>query len=619
MNYYSPLSDMGVFVMCPVLFLLLKTTYVPATRRYLYVKMAIFNLMYACVNSIILNYYLLPNLSDQNMIPTYICHNALYISLINELGLYLFYILDLVNSKNWKIKKAVIIAVAIFSFLEITSHWTKIGFYIRDRIVYQNKFVDIYLFWYIGFLLAMFITIIRKNKLIIGRIYFAVFVVFLASLFVAIGGIRHNTQSFLTLSYLMPIMMVIILFHSNSYNSSYGALDRTALASRITELKNKNLNFSFVYIFIPDFNTIERKPQTSEEFKKFTKEMHYSDYLFRCNDNTFVMLFRGNVDLSLIEEKFNNLHQQYHMMHKIIVVNQNEYCNSLDDYIDLCELTISRITSNITYQVTDADLSRFYKTNYIKKELKDIELKNDLNDPRIKVYCQPILNIQSKKFSSAESLMRLETKEMGIIYPDMFIPIAEKEGKIHILTMIILNKVCQYLEAHTNIDRISVNFSMCEITQPNFLDDIKGIINAYNFENSRLGFEITESMEADDFYIIKNILQEIRQLGIKIYLDDFGTGYSNIDHITKLPIDIVKFDRSLVISSGLDKDALYMVSSLSTMLDAIGYNILYEGVEDEKDQERCIGMKAKYLQGYRYSKPIPIDNLQPFLETNQFV
>lgn len=619
MNYYSPLSDMGVFVMCPVLFLLLKTTYVPATRRYLYVKMAIFNLMYACVNSIILNYYLLPNLSDQNMILTYICHNALYISLINELGLYLFYILDLVNSKNWKIKKAVIIAVAIFSFLEITSHWTKIGFYIRDRIVYQNKFVDIYLFWYIGFLLAMFITIIRKNKLIIGRIYFAVFVVFLASLFVAIGGIRYNTQSFLTLSYLMPIMMVIILFHSNSYNSSYGALDRTALASRITELKNKNLNFSFVYIFIPDFNTIERKPQTSEEFKKFTKEMHYSDYLFRCNDNTFVMLFRGNVDLSLIEEKFNNLHQQYHMMHKIIVVNQNEYCNSLDDYIDLCELTISRITSNITYQVTDADLSRFYKTNYIKKELKDIELKNDLNDPRIKVYCQPILNIQSKKFSSAESLMRLETKEMGIIYPDMFIPIAEKEGKIHILTMIILNKVCQYLEAHTNIDRISVNFSMCEITQPNFLDDIKGIINAYNFENSRLGFEITESMEADDFYIIKNILQEIRQLGIKIYLDDFGTGYSNIDHITKLPIDIVKFDRSLVISSGLDKDALYMVSSLSTMLDAIGYNILYEGVEDEKDQERCIGMKAKYLQGYRYSKPIPIDNLQPFLETNQFV
>lgn len=619
MNYYSPLSDMGVFVMCPVLFLLLKTTYVPATRRYLYVKMAIFNLMYACVNSIILNYYLLPNLSDQNMIPTYICHNALYISLINELGLYLFYILDLVNSKNWKIKKAVIIAVAIFSFLEITSHWTKIGFYIRDRIVYQNKFVDIYLFWYIGFLLAMFITIIRKNKLIIGRIYFAVFVVFLASLFVAIGGIRYNTQSFLTLSYLMPIMMVIILFHSNSYNSSYGALDRTALASRITELKNKNLNFSFVYIFIPDFNAIERKPQTSEEFKKFTKEMHYSDYLFRCNDNTFVMLFRGNVDLSLIEEKFNNLHQQYHMMHKIIVVNQNEYCNSLDDYIDLCKLTISRITSNITYQVTDADLSRFYKTNYIKKELKDIELKNDLNDPRIKVYCQPILNIQSKKFSSAESLMRLETKEMGIIYPDMFIPIAEKEGKIHILTMIILNKVCQYLEAHTNIDRISVNFSMCEITQPNFLDDIKGIINAYNFENSRLGFEITESMEADDFYIIKNILQEIRQLGIKIYLDDFGTGYSNIDHITKLPIDIVKFDRSLVISSGLDKDALYMVSSLSTMLDAIGYNILYEGVEDEKDQERCIGMKAKYLQGYRYSKPIPIDNLQPFLETNQFV
>lgn len=619
MNTYAPLSDMSVFVICPVLLLLLKTTYIPNTKRYTYVKLAIFNLMYICITSVVLNNYLIPNLNKNNTFWTYFFHNALYISLINELGLYFFYILDLVNSKNNKIKQAILIAIFVFAILELTSNWTQIGFYIRDGIIYQEKAIDLYLLWYIGFLTAMLVTILRKNKLMISRIYFAVFIVFIIAIIISVSGLHAQTQSFITLSYLIPIIMVIVLFHSNSYNTNYGALDRTALASRIYELKKEKEDFAFVYITITDFDLIEDKPGTAEDFKMFTKKIKYSDYLFRCSDNGFAMLFQNQPNIEKIGTLFLQLHKKYCLTHKIIVIDPNQYCNTLEDYLDLCNLTLNRIPSNTYYKITETDLSRFYKTNYIKKELKDIELKHDLNDPRVKVYCQPILNIQSKRFSSAESLMRLQTDELGMIFPDMFIPIAENEGMIHTLTMIILNKVCQYLEMYENIDRISVNFSMCEITQPSFLDDIKSILNAYNFNNDRLGFEITESMEADNFYIIKNVLSEIRNLGIKIYLDDFGTGYSNFDHITKLPLDIIKFDRSLVISSASNDNSFYMVGSLSKMLSEIGYNILYEGIEDRQDQDRCIQMQAKYLQGYRYSKPIPIDTLQHFLDDNQIV
>lgn len=95
-----------------------------------------------------------------------------------------------------------------------------------------------------------------------------------------------------------------------------------------------------------------------------------------------------------------------------------------------------------------------------------------------------------------------------------------------------------------------------------------------------------------------------------MYLDDFRTDYLNIEHITKLPIDIIKFDRSLIIASGGDDISNFMIDSLSNMFDIIGYSILYEGIEDKSDQDRCISMKICYLQGYHYSRPIHIDELQ---------
>lgn len=209
--------------------------------------------------------------------------------------------------------------------------------------------------------------------------------------------------------------------------------------------------------------------------------------------------------------------------------------------------------------------------------------------------------------------MSLELDDLGLVYPDLFIPIAESEGRIHILTLIILNKVCQFIEKNPDITRVSVNFSMYEITKAGFYDDILGVVSKYDIDYSKLGFEITESIEADDFNVINDVLSKFRKLGIKLYLDDFGTGYSNIEHITKLPIDIIKFDRSLVISSGEDDVSNFIVDSLSNMFDIIGYSILYEGIENQSDQDRCISMNACYLQGYRYSKPIPIENLPKFI------
>ena len=102
--------------------------------------------------------------------------------------------------------------------------------------------------------------------------------------------------------------------------------------------------------------------------------------------------------------------------------------------------------------------------------------------------------------------------------------------------------------------------------------------------------------------------------GITFYLDDFGTGYSNFERILEIPFDIIKFDRSLVVASRNDPKSETLVSHLAHMFSDLDYDVLYEGVEDDEDEGRCTNMHARYLQGYKYSKPIPIEQLKDFLK-----
>ena len=520
---------------------------------------------------------------------------------------------NLINFHNKVMKLGVAVLMCIYSILELTSVFTHISFWIDDNnVVHNNGMTSLYLFWYIIMITIFLVTIIVENRVIVNRIYQSIFAIFGFCICLTIFQFTSNIESFTTLSFLLPVIVIVFLFHSNSYNSSYGALDGNALRGRLQDLIGSKHQFNFVYIQIPNFTNIEYDVRTAKDFNTFTKLTGYKDYLFRYDTDIFVMLYDSKVDLDCISDFFNKLHTGYQLTHKILVVRSNSICKDLNDYIEVCNLVLNKVNCSF-YEITEKDLDRFSKGIIIKRELADIELKGDLNDPRVKVFCQPILDIDKKIFTTAESLMRLELDDLVIVYPDLFIPIAESEGKIHILTLIILNKVCQFIEKNPEITRISVNFSMYEITKSGFYSNIIGVVSKYNIDYTKLGFEITESLEADDFDTITEVLTKFSKLGIKLYLDDFGTGYSNIEHITKLPIGIIKFDRSLVIASGKDDISNFMIGSLSNMFDIIGYSILYEGIEDKSDQDRCISMKACYLQGYRYSRPIPIEELPKFI------
>ena len=163
------------------------------------------------------------------------------------------------------------------------------------------------------------------------------------------------------------------------------------------------------------------------------------------------------------------------------------------------------------------------------------------------------------------------------------------------------------------IDRVSVNFSIVELRNPDFCDNVIKIIRSNGISFDKIAIELTESRNEEDFELVKSVMTKLQNLGIKFYLDDFGTGYSSFERIIDLPIDIIKFDRTLTIMAGKGSQSKYLVGSFSDIFKNSNYQIMFEGIEDDTDEELCKEMNAQYLQGFKYSRPIPIERLTEFL------
>ena len=216
-----------------------------------------------------------------------------------------------------------------------------------------------------------------------------------------------------------------------------------------------------------------------------------------------------------------------------------------------------------------------------------------------------------------EALTRLKINNK-MIYPDMFIPILEKNGYIHKYSLLILEKICLFIKElekeNIKIDGISMNFSPDEFKMNNFESDITQIMNKYQIPFDKVRIELTESTDYDNEKIICEKMTKMQEAGFKFYLDDFGTGYSNLTKITYLKFDIIKVDKSLVWNS-LDKENIKnLLIDLTSFINSSGMKVLYEGIETE-DQVN-ISKDVKYLQGYLYSKPIPEKETIEFLKNN---
>ena len=227
---------------------------------------------------------------------------------------------------------------------------------------------------------------------------------------------------------------------------------------------------------------------------------------------------------------------------------------------------------------------------------------------------QPLVDLRTGGLCGFELLARWFRPEEGWIPPDQFIPLAERDGWIDLLTWELLRRGFSASAALPGSPALSINISPLQLREMNLPDQIRRIAEAAGFSTDRLIVEITESALAEDMESARVIAQAFKAMGARLALDDFGTGYSSLLHLQSLPFDELKVDRSFVRSMTEQRDSRKIVAAVVGLGQSLGLTTVAEGVETEEQAEMLRWMGCELGQGWLFGRPVAANQLGEVVE-----
>ncbi|HEY9052101.1 MAG TPA: EAL domain-containing protein [Gammaproteobacteria bacterium] len=246
------------------------------------------------------------------------------------------------------------------------------------------------------------------------------------------------------------------------------------------------------------------------------------------------------------------------------------------------------------------------------------QLNEAINNNEFLLLYQPKIEIATGNIVGAEALVRWNSPEMGMIFPDQFISIAEENGMILQLGEWILNEACRQNKVWQNAGlpsiTIAVNVSSVQFSGYDLANIIESALKQHQLNPKLIEIELTESIFLDNLQRTAEILESIRSLGVEIALDDFGTGYSSLAYLRKLLIDNLKIDRSFINEIANSEDGEAVITAIISMAHAMRLKVTAEGVEDIHQLTFLREQQCDYVQGYYFYKPLAADDLGELLK-----
>lgn len=333
--------------------------------------------------------------------------------------------------------------------------------------------------------------------------------------------------------------------------------------------------------------------------------------------------------------------EEYENLHKIlddiqVIFNKPWFLKGSDYYCTMSMGIVSFPKDGETVQdlIQKADIAmyeakkdgknrmEFYDNNFEGTAYKRLDLEKNMRDAtanackEFEVYYQPIFEIgkDGNQCTGAEALVRWNSEKLGFISPAEFIPLAEYLGLINPIGQYVLEQACQNCKYWNDMGhpdyKVNVNLSVVQLLQNNIVEVVEDVVKKAGINPRNLTLEVTESLAINDMSRMKNILGEIRKLGIRIALDDFGTGYSSLNHIKEIPLDVIKVDQCFVDDIESDDYAHSFVKMVSELASVIGVKVCIEGVEKSGQYQILKDMKVRMVQGYYFSRPLPLEDFE---------
>lgn len=249
--------------------------------------------------------------------------------------------------------------------------------------------------------------------------------------------------------------------------------------------------------------------------------------------------------------------------------------------------------------------------------LLDNKLRKAMDNEEFVLYYQPKLNILSGEISGLEALIRWNDPDNGIIAPGEFIPLLEETGLILEVGAWAIRRALadhrQWLLQGLQPPHIAVNVSAIQLRQADFVETVRDAIREMNSPAHGLDLEITESLIMEDIEDTIRKLEALREMNVNIAIDDFGTGYSSLSYLARLPVQLLKIDRSFINTMMENTDSKTIVSTIISLTHSLKLKVIAEGVETKEQSEFLKLMECDEIQGFLFSKPMPFDAITDLL------
>lgn len=341
-----------------------------------------------------------------------------------------------------------------------------------------------------------------------------------------------------------------------------------------------------------------------------------SCWIARTGDASFAVFFlnpKNITDSNNIQVIAGNtkemLGRPFLINSEVAELNVNVGWSSTQKSINLLELFRRSELALAINTETAGPVDRPYSPDMDEKRKQERKLEFDLRKAIIlnqfELHYQMQLDYTRRKISGFEALIRWRHPERGLVFPDVFIPLAERSGLIVAMGEWVIETACKEAMKWPEDIRVAVNVSPVQLQNKNLIRVIKNALEETRLSPRRLEIEITESTAIQDEAESRNCLLALKELGLTIALDDFGTGYASLSYLRSFPFDKLKIDQSFIRCEENKHQNDLVLQSMFALGRCFGMTVLAEGIETEEHQEKLLNLGCESAQGYLYSRPVP--------------
>lgn len=551
---------------------------------------------------------------------------------------YTYYILSIADIGNKKNRQTFKLVLAIPQFLTLlslvlnfsTSH---IFFIVKNEYCHGPYFWLLYANTLI-YMIFCTVYIISMHHLLPANLLsvhlFSSGLVALASI-IQILSPNLLVQNF-TITTGILIFYVLIQKPENALDSQLGIFNSKSFLKVLDMNQKRNTEFTLIVCHIEDARLINQMLGTTKmdfilkDIAKFLEDTSKQS-VFYLGSSTFVItVYSGKNDsfklLQTIEKRFekpwfvdeNCITVSIRLM-DILLPEDIESIGDVFNYIDY----LKELDNRQKWIISAKNIN-------LQDKRKNIEIEQcihrALDENNFEMYYQPIYNVHTGKIESAEALIRLRDPEFGFVSPADFIPLAERTGLILRIGDFITSSIFCFMKNNDlqtfGIKYIEMNLSVIQCMQESFAHNFMSKIEEYGISPDMLNLEITETATTNSPKVLIKNINSLNRRGLSFSLDDFGTGNSNIRSLLDLPIDIIKFDKSMIDTATVDEKGRLVIESSIVMAKNLGKHIVAEGIETEEQTKLFAAMGCDYFQGYYFSRPLPAQDFLSFVRKFNF-